>query len=69
MHDHTTKIPSIPEPAPNVESIGITVRALMHAVDILALNGSGSPNHQIFVRRQDFEQLKAEFDAYRKAHP
>ena len=69
MANYTPKIPPIPEPAGTIESLSLTVRALMHAMDIVAANGAGSPNHQIFCRKGEYEALKAEFDAYKKAHP
>jgi len=67
--DYKPRIPPIPEPAATIESLSLTVRALMHAMDIIAANGAGSLNHQIFCRKEEYEALKADFDAYRKAHP
>ena len=69
MADYRPRIPPIPEPAGTLESLSQTVRALMHAMDIVAANGAGSPNHQIFCRKDEYEALKAEFETYKKNHP
>lgn len=67
--ESTTKLPPIPDPGLDLQSQFNTLRALKHAVDIMGLNAAGVPNVKLFALQADLELLRAQFEAYKQAHP
>lgn len=73
-----TKLPSITEPIPDLQSLAKTVRQIKEFCNVLATNQSGVAGRQYFELgvdsgpdslRAQLAQLRAEFDAYTKKHP
>lgn len=72
------KLSSIPEPGDDLTSVSRTVRTIMQYLNQLTQNSVGVKNYQYFELgvdstnnslRKEVEQLRAEFEAYKKAHP
>lgn len=73
-----TKLPSITEPIPEINSLAKTVRQIKEFCNVLATNQSGVIGRQYFELgvdsgpdsiRVQLDRLRAEFEAYKKAHP
>ncbi len=72
------KLPSIPEPGNNMQSLLLTVRTMMQFLNQITQNHTGVPAHQYFERanssttdtlRKEVALLRAEFEKYKRDHP